>query len=106
MSDATPVKEPDLVDRALGALDHLLDVVHDTVLRPIILALRAVAYGLVILLAFVVLTVVTIVGLTRLLNVYAFAGNEWLTYLVLGALFLVVGLVIWRQRRPVKLRSR
>ena len=103
--DDVPANEPDLVDRALGALDHGLDVVHDRVLRPIILAGRAVAYGLVVALAAVVLVVVVVVGLMRLLDVYAFAGRDWLSYAVVGALSLATGLVIWRRRRPVRVRK-
>ncbi len=100
-----PARQPDLVERALGALDHGLDVVHDKVLRPIILAGRAVAYGLVIALAAVVLVVVVVVGLMRLLDVYAFAGRDWLSYAAVGALSLATGLVIWRRRRPVRVRK-
>jgi ABC-type nickel/cobalt efflux system permease component RcnA len=103
--DDAPKKEPDLVDRALGALDHGLDVVHDKVLRPIILAGRALAYGLVIALAAIVFVAVTVIGLIRLLDVYAFAGREWLSYASVGTVSLVAGLVIWRLRRPVRVRK-
>ena len=103
--DDVPTSAPDLVDRALGALDHGLDVVHDKVLRPIILAGRAVAYGLVVALAAVVLVVVLVIGVMRLLDVYAFAGRDWLSYAVVGALSLATGLVIWRRRRPVRVRK-
>ncbi len=97
--------EPDVVDRLLGAVDHALDVVHDRVLRPILLAGRFVAYGLILLLVSLVLISVVIIGAVRLLNVYLFAGHEWLSYLIIGGLSLVVGLVIWRRRRPVNLRK-
>jgi hypothetical protein len=52
-----------------------------------------------------VLISVVIIGAVRLLNVYLFAGHEWLSYLIIGGLSLVVGLVIWRRRRPVNLRK-
>ncbi len=96
---------PDLIDRLLALVDHLLDVVHDRVLRPIIVAARFVAFGLIIFLAAVVFVVVLVVGLVRLLDVYAFAGRVWLTYAVVGALSFIGGLVIWRRRRPLKLRK-
>lgn len=97
--------EPDVVDRLLGAVDHALDVVHDRVLRPVLLAGRFIAYGFILLLVSLVLISVVIIGAVRLLNVYLFAGHEWLSYLIIGALSLVAGLVIWRRRRPVKLRK-
>ena len=100
MSDSSAPRDPDVVDKALGVLDHALDVVHDSVLRPLLVAARAVAFGLVVVVAAIVLALVVVIGLTRLLNVYLFAGHEYLTYLVLGAISLVAGLVIWRRRRP------
>lgn len=105
MSDANETNEPDLVDRLLGFVDHTLDVVHDKVLRPIILAARFVAYGLIIALAAVVLVAVVVIGFVRLLNIYAFHGRDWLSYAVVGALSVVTGMVLWRQRRPLKLRK-
>lgn len=100
-----PGARPDLVDRLLGALDHALDVVHDSVLRPLIIAGRAIAFGMIALVAAVVVLLVLVIGLTRLLNVYLFAGHEWLTYAVLGVIFTATGMVIWRWRRPVALRK-
>jgi len=96
---------PDIVDRLLALIDHALDVVHDRVLRPIILAARFVAFGLIIFLAALVFVTVIVIGLVRLLDVYAFGGRVWLTYAVVGALSFLGGLVIWRRRRPLKLRK-
>lgn len=100
-----PTRRPDVVDRLLGALDHALDAVHDSVLRPLLIAGRAVAFGFIVLVAATVLLLVLVIGLTRLMNVYLFAGHEWLTYGVLGVIFVVTGMVVWRWRRPVALRK-
>jgi protein-S-isoprenylcysteine O-methyltransferase Ste14 len=89
----------DPVDQALGALDHALDLVHDRVVRPITLAARAVAFGLVIAVAALVVALALAIGLTRLMNVYLFAGHEWITYGGLGVVFLVAGMALWRRRR-------
>ena len=105
VTDARPEHDPDLVDRLLGMLDHGLDVVHDRVLRPIILAARAIAYGLIIVLAAIVFVIVLVIGFIRLLNIYAFSGREWLSYVVVGVLSLLAGMIIWRRRRPLKLRK-
>ena len=104
MTEST-APDPDLVDRLLAGVDHVLDLVHDKVLRPIIVAGRAIAFGLIIALAAVVFVVVILIGLVRLLNVYAFAGHEWITYVAIGALSIIAGWVIWRKRRPLSLRK-
>jgi hypothetical protein len=95
----------DIVDRLLAGVDHLLDLLHDKVLRPIILAGRAIAYGLIIALAAVVFVVVLVIGFIRLLNIYAFSTHEWITYLLIGALAMIFGFIIWRKRRPLTLRK-
>ena len=83
----------------------MLDIVHDKVLRPVILAGRAIAFGLIIALAALVFAVVVLIGLVRILNVYAFSGHEWITYVVIGGLSIITGWVIWRKRRPLTLRK-
>lgn len=102
---ANPEPDTDIVDRLLAGVDHLLDLLHDKVLRPIILAGRAIAYGLIIALAAVVFVVVLVIGAIRLLNVYAFSSHEWITYLLIGALSMIFGFFIWRKRRPLTLRK-
>lgn len=101
----TPDHEPDLVDRALGSLDHALDIVHDKVLRPILLAGRTLAFVFVLLLVGLVLVSVLIIGIIRLFNVYLFANHVWLSYALVGVLSLGTGLVIWRRRRPLPQRK-
>lgn len=93
----------DPVDQVLGRLDHTVDLVHDKVVRPLVLAARALAYGLVIAVCAVVTALALAIGLVRLANVYLFAGREWITYGSLGLLFLIVGMVLWRRRKaPVR----
>jgi hypothetical protein len=105
VNDPNDTKEPDIVDKALHSFDHVLDIVHDKVLRPILLAGRAIAFGLIIVLAVLVLIVALVVGLFRLFDVYFFSSHQWLSYAVIGALFVVAGLVIWRRRRPITSRK-
>ena len=105
MTEASDPREPDLVDRLLASFDHVLDTVHDKVLRPIIMAARALAYGFIIVLVALVFVAALIIGFIRLLNIYAFHGHEWITYGSVGAVSLILGLVIWRRRRPLKLRK-
>ena len=105
MDTSGDTRHPDFIDQALGALDHLLDVVHDRVLRPLLLAGRIIAYGLIIALASLFLVIALVIGLLRLLDVYLFAGHVWVSYLLVGALSLGAGLVIWRRRRPVPVRK-
>ena len=86
--------------RLFGQLDHVLDIVHDRVLRPIFIAGRAVAFGFILFLMAIVLAVALVIGLVRFFDVYVFASHQWLTYVCIGAVFVAAGLFIWRSRRP------
>ena len=105
MTEQNEQRDPDLVDKAFGQLDHALDIVHDRVLRPIFIAGRAVAFGFIVALMAIVLVVALVIALVRLFDVYVFASHQWLTYVCLGAGFVAAGLVIWRYRRPENVRK-
>ena len=105
MNDPRKPNDGDFVDKALFQFDHALDMVHDKVLRPILLAGRALAFGLIIFFAGLFLIGALLIGLIRLIDVYCFAGHEYLSYVSVGAISLVAGLIIWRKRRPVDLRK-
>jgi hypothetical protein len=105
VNEAKKSSDGDFVDKALFQFDHVLDIVHDRVLRPILLAGRALAYGLIILLAAFFLIGALLIGLLRFVDVYCFAGREYLSYVSVGALSLIAGLIVWRKRRPVNLRK-
>jgi phosphatidylglycerophosphate synthase len=105
MNDASTPHDGDFVDKVLRQFDHALDVVHDKVLRPILLAGRVIAYGFIVVLAALVLIAVLLIGVIRFVNVYLFAGHEYITYLSVGAIAILAGMIIWRRRRPVNLRK-
>ncbi|MFZ1063746.1 MAG: hypothetical protein WAN30_09795 [Acidimicrobiales bacterium] len=99
MNEQHEQREPDVVDKAFAQLDHALDIVHDRVLRPIFIAGRAVAFGFIIVLMAIVLVAALLIALIRLFDVYVFSSHQWLTYVCIGATFVVAGLVFWRYRR-------
>jgi len=105
VNEAKRPSDGDFVDKALFQFDHVLDIVHDRVLRPILLAGRAIAYGMIVLLVSFVLVGALLIGLVRFIDIYFFAGREYLSYVSVGAISLVAGLIIWRKRRPVNLRK-
>jgi len=82
-----------------------MDLVHDRVMRPIMLAGRFLAYGFILLLLALIVLIALIIAIIRLSTVYLFAHHVWITYLVVAAISIGVGLFIWRKRRPVSLRK-
>jgi hypothetical protein len=89
----------------MGAIDQLVDTVHDRVIRPILLIGRTIAFSFIIVFAAIVVAVGVGVAFMRLLNVYLFSGHEWASWALIGLASLVGGLVIWRRRQAVPTRS-
>jgi hypothetical protein len=83
-----PAKAADMVELAVAAI-------NDRAVRPVLIAARAVVFGVLIAVLGVALVVWGSIGLVRLLDVYLWPGKVWASYLLLGALFIIGGMVAW-----------
>ena len=88
----------DLPARGTDLVETLVTLLRDKAVRPLTLATRAIVFGIIIFAASVVTIVLLSIALIRLLTVYAFDGRVWLSDLVVGAVFVIVGVVAWSQR--------
>ena len=88
----------DLPTRGADWVDTVVELLRDRTVRPLTLATRAVVFGIIVSAAAVVTVVLLSITLIRLLTVYAFDGRVWLSDLVVGVLFVAVGIVAWSQR--------
>ena len=71
--------------------------VRAIVLRPAARVARRVVYGFVLIVLALLVLVLGLVGLVRLLDTYI-PQEVWLTYAVLGGVFTLVGLALWKRR--------
>jgi hypothetical protein len=88
----------DLPTRGADLVDTLVALLRDKTVRPLTLATRAVVFGIIVFAASVVTVVLVSVALIRILTVYAFDGRVWLSDLVVGAVFVILGVVAWSKR--------
>ena len=88
--------------KATDAVDTLVALLRDKTVRPATLAARAIIFGIIIFAAAV--TVVTLLSITliRLLTIY---GRVWASDLLVGVLFVVVGLLAWSQRNTAPVEA-
>jgi len=84
--------------KAVDAVDLVVDTIHDKAVRPILLAVRVMVFGLLVAALALVVLVLLSIGLLRLLDVYAFSGRVWISYAVLGGVFTLAGLFTWSRR--------
>lgn len=90
---------PDLASKAMDAIDELVDVLHDKVVRPLLLVARSIAVGFVLAICLFVVSIAAGIALLRVLDVYVFPAHQWASWLLLGAIFLAGGLAIWKLGR-------
>jgi hypothetical protein len=92
-----PILEGDWPAQAATGIEQLVTTVRDRTTVPALTAARAVVYALVggplLIAAFIMLTI----GLVRLVNNYL-PGDVWAAYLLVGGIFVLIGLVLWSQR--------
>jgi hypothetical protein len=86
-----------------GQIVRVVDQVKAKTTRPATLAVRGLVYGLIAGLLGITIAVVAFIGLFRLadrIRNLIIEDSVWLTYLVVGALFVVVGAVLFASRKP------
>jgi uncharacterized membrane protein len=83
----------DLLDR----LDHYIELVRSNTTDRLVRVARAVVYGLIALILGSMAGVLAVIFLIRLLDV-VLPREVWLPYVLLGAIFLVVGLFLWSRK--------
>jgi hypothetical protein len=88
----------DLPAKAADTVELLVAALNDRAVRPILIAARAVVFGVLIAALAVALVVWLSVGFIRLLDVYLWPDKVWASYLLLGAVFTGGGLAAWWQR--------
>jgi hypothetical protein len=86
-------------ERVVDMVDDTVTAVHDRVIRPLLVAARAVVYGIIVAAMALVMSILISIALIRLLDVYAFRGRVWASDALVGGLLTVLGVVVWTKRR-------
>lgn len=86
--------------RATDWVESLVVLLRDRTVRPLTLVARAIVFGIIVFTASVVILTLVAITVIRLLTVYAFDGRVWLSDLVVGAVFVIAGIVAWSFRSP------
>ena len=94
---AIPGLPDDWDQKATSKLLDTVDLVRVKTGSPAIGVARMVVYGLLTAVLALIALILLIIGLVRLLDSYL-PATVWLTYTILGSIFLVVGLFLWSKR--------
>src|SRR5262249_19882514 len=94
---ADPSPPPDWATRTADSIERVVTTVRDRTTRPLLIAGRALVYGL--LAAIVAISAIVLFSIIVLRVLVILTDRVWLSYLILGALFAILGLVLLRLRR-------
>jgi hypothetical protein len=79
-------------------VEDVVGAVQDRAIRPILLAARAVVFGILVASMGLVFCVLLAIAAIRVLDVYAFGHRVWPAEALVGALLVVGGFAAWSRR--------
>ncbi len=86
----------DLLDR----LDHYIGIVRSNTTDRLVRVARLLVFGLIATIVGTMAGVLGLIALIRFLDDVVLPSGVWLTYMVLGAIFLALGLFLWSKKTP------
>jgi len=102
-----PLTDPDWAPKLADTIERVVGGIRDKTTKKVLVASRAVIFGVIVLFGSAVALVLLIVGLFRgaqaILDSFLDHHNSvWVSYLALGAVFTVGGLIAMKKRFPVE----
>lgn len=101
---SNPLTDPDWATKTVDFIDRWVGLVRDRTTRPLIAVVRGIVFGVLVLTGVVLVAVLGLIGLTRGLQAALDAGLSrdaavWASYLIIGGVLFLAGLVIARKQR-------
>ncbi|MDA8196306.1 MAG: hypothetical protein M0019_03685 [Actinomycetota bacterium] len=85
-------------ERAAQIVVEVTDNIRERGISPLYRLVRIITLGLMGLLIIIAVAILGLIGVIRILDSYVFAAHQWITYAILGTIFLFAGLFIWSKR--------
>ena len=100
---SNPLSDPAWATRAVDFIDRVVGTIRKYTTQPLVVVARGIVFGLLAGFGIVVAIALFLIGLTRGLQsaldaVFSHEVSVWVSYFVLSAVFLVVGIILMRRR--------
>jgi cell division protein FtsX len=100
---SNPLNDPEWATRAVDVIDRIVGSIRKYTTQPLIFVARGIVFGLLAGFGIAVALVLALVGLSRGLQsaldvVFEHEVSVWVSYFILSAIFLVIGIVLMRRR--------
>ncbi|MDG2211980.1 MAG: hypothetical protein P8K64_08375 [Acidimicrobiales bacterium] len=87
------------IDAIITRFTSIVDQLRSRTTQPIITGARGLVYGLVALICSFAILALLAIGIFRLIG-NILPGDIWITYIVCGSLFCLLGIWMWSRRIP------
>lgn len=100
---SNPLNDPEWATRAVDLIDRVVAVIRRYTTQPLILVARGIVFGLLAGFGIAVALVLVLIGLSRGLQsaldaVFEHVVSVWVSYFILSAIFLLIGVLLMRRR--------
>jgi uncharacterized membrane protein YedE/YeeE len=101
---SNPLTDPDWATKTVDFIDRWVGLVRERTTRPLIAVVRGIVFAVLILTGIVLVVALGLIGLTRGLQAALDVGLSrdtavWASYLIIGGVLFLAGLVIARKQR-------
>ncbi len=87
----------DWAEQTTDTIVRLVGTAREKTTGPLLKGARAVVYGLLAAICGIAALVLVIIIVVRVLDIVV-PGDVWAAYLILGVVFCLAGLLVWRRR--------
>lgn len=100
---SNPLNDPEWATKAVDVIDRIVGSIRKYTTQPLIIVARGIVFGLLAGFGIAVALVLVLIGLSRGLQsaldaVFEHEVSVWVSYFILSAIFLVIGIVLMRRR--------
>ena len=84
--------------QVVGTIDQYVGLVRDRTTRPALVATRGLVFGIII--AILAVAAVVLLWIAWITGITALVGEVWITYLITGGIFVLLGVFLMAKRGP------
>ena len=100
---SNPFTDPNWAERVTNLLADIVEKIRSRTTQPLIYLARAIVFGIIALVGIVLSATLLIVGSTRLLQDvleiwFARDTAVWASYFIIGAIFMLAGMILMKKR--------
>ncbi|HRE00911.1 MAG TPA: hypothetical protein PLV68_06400 [Ilumatobacteraceae bacterium] len=107
---SNPLNDPTWAPKLADTVERVVGQVRDKTTKPLLVAYRGLVFGLVAAFSGVFMVILVVITAIRSLQALIEIGTShhdavWISYLAIGALFSIAGLVLLKKRFPSETAS-